>query len=101
MRLRRLLPIRPGQASLAWLILIPIGVVGDALISRRNHGTVNWGMFLGLLATFYGLISAIASIMQPHDPRQMAAFVPLVAAAYVVLGIRGAGASCSSRRHGW
>jgi hypothetical protein len=72
---------RPGQASLAWLILIPIGVAGDAPISRRNRSTINWGMFLGLLATFYGIISAIASIMQPYDPRQMAAFVPLAAAA--------------------
>jgi hypothetical protein len=44
--------------------------------------------FAGIVATFLAFITATALIMQPHDPRQMAAFVPLViAACYIVLGV--------------
>lgn len=79
---------RPYQAGLAWAVLIPAATIGDVLIARRDHGRINWAVFLGLFATFLAFISATALVMQPHDPRQMAAFVPLVvAAAYVVLGI--------------
>jgi hypothetical protein len=43
------------------------------------------------MATFLVFIVATSAIMQPQDPRQMAAFVPLVVAVcYVVLGL-GAG----------
>jgi len=79
---------RPFQAGLAWAVLIPAAVIGDALIARRDRGRVYWGPFLGLVATFFVFIGATAAVMQPHDPRQMAAFVPLVvAAAYVAFGI--------------
>jgi hypothetical protein len=79
---------RPYQAGLAWAVLIPLATMGDVLIARRDHGRINWAPFIGLFATFLALIGATALIMRPHDPQQMAAFVPLVvAAAYVVLGI--------------
>jgi hypothetical protein len=79
---------RPHHAGVAWAALIPIATIGDVLIAWRDRSRVNWPVFLGLFATFLALIIATALVMQPHDPRQMAAFVPLVvAAAYVVLGI--------------
>jgi hypothetical protein len=79
---------RPHQAGLAWAVLVPAATIGDALIARRDRGNINWGRFLGLFATFLAFISATVSVMQPHNPRQMAAFVPLVVAtAYIVLGI--------------
>jgi hypothetical protein len=63
-------------------------MIGDAVISRRDRGSVNWGRFLGLFATFFAFIGATAWVMQPRDPQLIAAFIPLViATAYVVLGI--------------
>ena len=79
---------RPGEAGLAWLVLVPAGVAGDFIIARRDQpGRSGAGAFLILFATLLVFITASAAIMRPHEPRQMAAFVPLlVAACYVVLG---------------
>jgi hypothetical protein len=78
---------RPDLSMLVWLIFVPAGVVGDAMISRRDRSNVNWRLFAGLFVTLFA-ISATAAIMRPHDPNQMAALVPLiVATAYVVLGM--------------
>jgi hypothetical protein len=79
---------RPQQAGLAWAVLIPAATIGDVVIVRRDRGSIKWRVFLGLFATFFIFIGATALVMGPHDPRQMAAFVPLViAATYVGLGI--------------
>jgi hypothetical protein len=80
--------VRPDFAALTWLVLVPAAVAGDMLISRHGRGTVRWDLFAGLFVLFFVFITATAWIMRPHHPNQMAAFVPLVAAAaYIVLGI--------------
>jgi hypothetical protein len=79
---------QPDQSGLVWLVLVPSGVIGDVLISWRDR-TCNWGLFTGIFLTFFAFVAATISIMHPRDPRQVAAFVPLVvAAAYAVLGMR-------------
>jgi hypothetical protein len=41
-----------------------------------------------LFLTFFGFIAASSAIMQPHDAKQIGAFVPLVVAVcYIVLGL--------------
>jgi hypothetical protein len=87
---------RPAQGGLAWLVLAPLGSVGSFALawfdkSERGDSDGHWAVVPALFATFLGFIAATALIMQPQDPRQMAAFVPLVVAvAYIVLGL-GAG----------
>jgi hypothetical protein len=79
---------RPDWAGLVWLAFVPVGAVGDVVISRHDRSSVDWGRFAGLFVTIFAFIGATALIMHPYDPRQMAAFIPLlVAAAYVVLGM--------------
>ena len=79
---------QPERSWLAWAVLVPAAVVGDILIDRRTPGGLTSGVFARLFATFLALVAATAVIMRPHDPRQMAAFIPLlVAAAYIVLGM--------------
>jgi hypothetical protein len=84
--------LQPANAGLVWAVVVPAAVIGDLLIAR--HGTARglsgaqMSTFAGALATFLAFVTATALIMQPHDPRQMAAFVPLVvAASYIVLGL--------------
>jgi hypothetical protein len=79
---------QPDQSGLVWLVLVPSGVIGDVLISWRDR-TCNWALFTGIFLTFLAFVAASISIMHPRDPRQVAAFVPLVVAtAYAVLGMR-------------
>jgi hypothetical protein len=69
------------------VVLVPSGVIGDVLISWRDR-PCNWALFAGIFLTFFAFVAATMSIMHPRDPRQVAAFVPLVvAAAYAVLGM--------------
>ncbi len=83
--------LRPEHAGAAWLVLVPLATIGDVMIGGGSNRGANWQVFAGLLATFLAFVMATATIMQPQDPRQMAAFVPLlVACCYIVLGI-GAG----------
>jgi hypothetical protein len=80
---------QPDRTGLIWMVFVPAGVIGDVLISRHDRSGVDWGLFAGLFVTLFAFIAATAAIMHPQDPRQMAAFIPLVvAAAYVVLGMR-------------
>jgi hypothetical protein len=79
---------QPNRAGLVWLVLVPTGIIGDVLISWRDRSCVNWALFAGIFLTFFAFVAATMSIMHPRDPRQVAAFVPLVvAAAYAVLGM--------------
>jgi hypothetical protein len=83
---------RPAQAGLSWFVLILLGSVASTVIGMRDRrGRRTSAVIPTLMATFLVFIFASAAIMQPQDPRQMGAFVPLVVAAcYVVLGL-GAG----------
>jgi hypothetical protein len=85
---------RPGQSGLVWTVAVPAAVIADFVIARRAKSAVGaadvgkTGAFASLFATFLAFITATAAIMQPNDPRQMAAFVPLVVAvAYIILGL--------------
>jgi len=82
----------PENAGLAWLVAVPVTSIGDIIVAWRDKGeqtdSGNWTALAGLFATFLAFITAAGAIFQPQDPKQMAAFVPLVVAAcYTVLGI--------------
>jgi len=80
--------LQPDWTGFVWLVLVPSGVIGDVLISWRDRSCINWALFAGIVLTFFAFVAATMSIMHPRDPRQVAAFVPLVvAAAYAVLGM--------------
>jgi hypothetical protein len=79
---------RPQQAWLAWAILVPAAAIGDALIARRDRGANSWRPFLAIFTLFVAFIVSTGAIMQPRDPAQMSAFIPLVVATvYVALGM--------------
>jgi hypothetical protein len=81
----------PSQAGLPWIVLVPIASIGDVIIGKRDRTGGDWTIFPILFCTFLAFIIGTAFIMQPHDPKQMGAFVPLVVAAcYIALGV-GAG----------
>ncbi len=83
---------RPSEAALPWLVLVPVGIVGDVLIAQRDlrqakTGGSRWGLWFGLTATLVAFIMATKAVMAPSDPRAIAAFIPLmVAVGYIVLG---------------
>ena len=82
--------VRPAWGGWAWLVLVPLASIGDGVIASRDRAKQDgkWGVVLVLFATFLAFITATGAIMQPQDPKQMAAFVPLlVAACYIVLGV--------------
>jgi hypothetical protein len=82
---------QPTQSGLAWLVLIPLALLADVMITRcdRSHHRPDWIVVPVLIAAFLAFMIATAAIMRPHDPRQMAAFVPLaVSWAYIALGTR-------------
>ncbi len=87
---------RPAQANIAWAVLIVAGSVASMVIGGRDRsdraaGSKKWAIVPALFVTFLAFIMATAAVMQPQDPKQMAAFVPLVVAvAYIVMGL-GAG----------
>jgi hypothetical protein len=79
---------QPIRGGLAWLIVTPLALVGDVAISWRDRSDrANRLLMPVIIVSFLAFVVATAAIMRPHDPRQMAAFVPLaVAWAYIVLG---------------
>jgi len=82
---------RPHQSGIAWLVIVPLVLLGDVAIARRDLGSrfVDWRPWALLSLTFVAFLIATAAIMRPHDVRQMAAFVPLlVACLYIASGIR-------------
>jgi hypothetical protein len=81
---------RPQQAGIVWLVIVPLGMLGDVAIAWRDLGSrLDWRPCAVLSTTFVVLVIATAFIMRPHDPRQMSAFVPLlVACLYIALGLR-------------
>jgi hypothetical protein len=57
---------QPDQTGLVWLVLVPSGVIGDVLISRRDR-TCNWALLTGPFLTFFAFVAATISIMHPRD----------------------------------
>ena len=70
----------PSHAGQAWLVGVPLGIVGDMVIASRDRGDGDWRVIAALAVTFFVLINATAVIMQPQDPRQMGAFIPMLVA---------------------
>jgi hypothetical protein len=79
---------RPQQSGIAWLVVVPLTIIGDVAIAWRDRADRRPWIVVGVpVAAFVALIVATIAIMQPHDPRQMGAFVPLaVAWAYITIG---------------
>jgi hypothetical protein len=84
--------LSPPWTNTVWLTLVPLGVAGDILVSRGSGlGGKRALAMLQLGTIFMVLLGGSIAVMQPQDPRQMAAFVPLlVAAGYGILGVLGA-----------
>ncbi len=83
--------LQPTQAGMTWAFAVPAAVLGNLLIARRGKPTglnsAQMATFAGIAATFLAFIAATAFVMQMHDSRPLAAFVPLVVAtAYILLG---------------
>jgi len=81
---------QPMHGGLAWLIVVPLALIGDVAISWRDRPDRADRLLMPvMIATFLAFIVATTAIMRPHDPRQMSAFVPLlVACLYIALGLR-------------
>ena len=84
--------LSPGWGGASWMAVTAVAVTGDILAARadRKPGTSGAaiGALFGIIAIF---VVATIAIMQPHDPRQVGAFIPLVVAgAYAVIGLMGA-----------
>lgn len=79
---------QPGKSGLAWLIVVPLTIFGDMAIAWRDRGDRRvWTGVLVPIVAFMALILATITIMRPHDPRQMSAFVPLaIAWVYIAIG---------------
>jgi hypothetical protein len=84
--------LAPPWANTVWLIGVPLGVAGDIIVSWGVASAGKRAVAMAQLATiFMVVLVGTAAVMQPQDPRQMAAFVPLlVAAGYGIMGVMGA-----------
>jgi hypothetical protein len=85
---------RPAQSGIGWIVLPALGCTGSAVIGSmdRRECAPRSGrrrfLIPALFLTFFGFIAASSAIMQPHDAKQIGAFVPLVVAVcYIVLGL--------------
>jgi hypothetical protein len=83
--------LMPPWTNIVWLTVVPLGVAGDILVSRGSaSGGKRAVAMLQLGTIFMVLFGGTIAVMQPHDPRQIAAFVPLlVAAGYGIIGVLG------------
>jgi hypothetical protein len=82
---------RPDLAGWPWIVLVPLASGADVVIGMRDRSGGDWRIFPILFCTFLAFIAGTSAIMQPHDPNQMGAFVPLVVAvSYIAIGL-GAG----------
>jgi hypothetical protein len=82
----------PTGAEPIWAVVVPIAAIGDFLIARRSKAgglsVARMGTFAAIFATFLAFITATTLIMRPADPRQIAAFVPLVVGVvYILFGL--------------
>ena len=81
--------LRPAEANLIWTVATPAGILGNVLIARGCKPSADLGFALGAIAALLAFTCAAVAVMQPRDPQQIAAFVPLVVAlVYVMFGLR-------------
>jgi len=84
--------LEPAWTNTIWLVLVAVGTAGSiaAGMADGRKGVRAEGLAV-LGATFVVFIAGTFVVMQPHDPRQPAAFFPLVVAAgYAIMGALGA-----------
>jgi hypothetical protein len=81
-----------GWGGPAWLAITAVAVSGDILAARADRKSNANGAAVGaLFAIILVFVGCTLAIMQPRDPRQIGAFIPLVVAgAYAILGLMGA-----------
>jgi hypothetical protein len=84
--------LEPTWNNAQWIGLVVLGIAADIAASAKDgrHQIAAEAMItLGI--TFFAFVAGTFAIMAPHDPRQPAAFFPLVVAAgYGILGAMGA-----------
>ena len=63
---------QPSKSGLAWLIVVPLAIIGDMAIALRDRVDRRvWTVVLVPIVAFLALILATITIMRPYDPRQM------------------------------
>jgi hypothetical protein len=78
----------PGWASTVWPVILLGGGLGDFLIARHVRQPRQGRLVLAVTAAMLVFIVASLAVLRPPDPRQVAAFIPLVIAlGYVILGL--------------
>ena len=84
--------LAPAWTNAAWPAVVVLGTIADIVVARADRLESGHGVAMGwLFLTFFVLVGGTIAIMQPHDPRQVGAFIPLVvAAAYAIIGVLGA-----------
>jgi len=81
----------PDHANAVWLIGVPAGIAGDIFAGRADRAGPMPPAIYGLMTVFGLFCIATIAVMQPQDPRQTAAFFPLlIAAGYGAFGSFGA-----------
>ncbi len=84
--------LTPDYANSVWPALVVLGVAADivAIMADGKKKVRAEGMVV-LFATAVIFVGGTFAVMAPHDPRQVAAFFPLVVAAgYGIMGAMGA-----------
>jgi uncharacterized protein YceK len=83
----------PAWGGLTWLPLVVLGVIGDIVAARADgrDGGLPDSAYAWFSAAYLMLVGGTIAVMQPHDPRQVAALNALViSAAYNIYGTIGA-----------
>ncbi len=85
--------LAPRWINVAWLAIIVLGILADIAVARldRPTGTGQGARAGWLFLIFFVFIGGTIAVMQPGDPRQVGAFIPLVVAVgYAIAGALGA-----------
>jgi hypothetical protein len=85
--------LAPAWNNIVWALAVPLAVLGDIIVVTRDReqrsAATGRGM-AALSAVFVVLVGGTIAIMNPGDPRQVGAFIPLVVAAgYAIVGVLG------------
>jgi hypothetical protein len=83
--------LAPRWSGLAWLCVCVLAVIADIVVARADRADTGQGAAMGwLFLIFFAFVGATIAIMQPHEPQQVGALIPLVvAASYAVIGVMG------------
>jgi hypothetical protein len=84
--------LAPRVANIAWLVILVFGTLADLAAARLDRPQAENGAATGMVfLILIVFVGGTLAVMQPSDPRQTGAFIPLVAAAgYAVIGLMGA-----------